>query len=361
MKYALIGCGRISTNHVKAVKNNNIEFCGACDIVPEHIEQVLSLHGLENDKSIKRYTDYKLMLKEIKPDLVGIATESGKHAQIALDCIEAGASVIIEKPIALSIEDAQMIIDAGKRKGVKVCACHQNRFNQSIGHIREAIETGRFGKLSHGCIHVRWNRNEGYYKQASWRGTWAQDGGALMNQSIHGIDLLRWMMGDEIEEVFAYTRQQFHDYLQCEDLGLAVVKFKNGAIGTVEGTTNVFPKNLEETLYIFGETGTAKAGGKSTNTIDAWEFADEKPEDIALKNGLEEQTENIYGNGHTLVYKDVIDAIINNREPYIDGEAGKRALELVLAIYKSSYTGQPVKLPMESCSTMDFVGYFDEK
>lgn len=357
MKYALIGCGRIATNHVKAALNNHLEFVAACDVLPEHIESLLAKHNLEQDGSIHRYTDYKEMLEKERPELVGVATESGKHAAIALDCIEAGCHVIIEKPIALSIADADRIIEAGKRKGVKVSACHQNRFNLSIQQIRRALEAGRFGKMSHGSIHVRWNRNQDYYTQAPWRGTWAEDGGALMNQSIHGIDLLRWMMGDEIEEVFAYTAQQFHPYLECEDIGMAVVKFKSGAIGTIEGTTNVFPKNLEETLYLFGEKGTVKAGGKSVNTIDVWEFADERPEDKDAI-GLAEVTSNVYGNGHTSVYADVIDAIKTRREPYIDAEAGKRALELVLAIYKSAAEGRPVKLPLKECSTMDFVGRF---
>lgn len=360
MKYALIGCGRISTNHIKAAVANKFEIVAVCDIVPDHMENVLGVHELEKDISINRYTDYKQMLKEIKPQLISIATESGRHAQIALDCIDAGCNVIIEKPIALSLEDADEIIHRAEQKGVWACACHQNRFNISIQHIRKAMEDRRFGKMSHGCIHVRWNRNQNYYTQAPWRGTWAQDGGALMNQSIHGIDLLRWMMGDDIDEVFAYTSQQFHPYLECEDIGLAVVKFKNGAIGTVEGTTNVFPQNLEETLYLFGEKGTVKAGGKSTNTIDVWQFADHRPEDDELSKGLEEATNNVYGNGHTSVFADMKDAIEQHRPPYIDARAGRRALELVLAIYKSSATGQPVKLPMKECSTLEFEKCFKE-
>ena len=201
-------------------------------------------------------------------ELVGIATSSGIHAEIALYCIDRGIHVIIEKPMAMSMADAEEIIRRSEQKGVKVSACHQNRFNVAIQELRRAVEAGRFGRLSHGSIHVRWNRNEGSYTQAPWRGTWAQDGGALMNQCIHGIDLLRWMMGDEIEEIYGVTRQQFHDYLECEDIGMAVVKFKNGAVGTIEGTTNVYPRNLEETLYLFGETGTVKIGGTSTNNIE---------------------------------------------------------------------------------------------
>lgn len=357
MKYALIGCGRISTNHVKAVINNNLEFVAVCDVVPEHMEDVLTKHDLQNDTSIKRYTDYRQMIEENEIELVGIATESGIHAEIALYCIEHNINVIIEKPMAMSIEDADKIISLAEEKGVKVSACHQNRFNVAVQEMRKALEAGRFGKLSHGSIHVRWNRNQGYYTQAPWRGTWAQDGGALMNQCIHGIDLLRWMMGNEIDEVYGVTKQQFHDYLQAEDIGMAVVKFKNGAVATIEGTTNVYPQNLEETLYLFGETGTVKLGGKSTNNIDVWNFADETEEDQVNK-GLEEATSNVYGNGHTSLYADVIDAIKNNRAPYVDAHAGRNALELVLAIYKSQKEGKAVKLPLEKFASIDMTGEF---
>lgn len=357
MKYALIGCGRISTNHMKAAVNNKLNIVGVCDILPEKMEGILEKHGLENDETIHRYTDYKELLEKEQPTLVSIATESGNHAEIALYCIEKGVHVIIEKPMAMSIDDANKIINLAEEKNVKVSACHQNRFNIAVQELRKAVVAGRFGKISHGSIHVRWNRNKGYYDQASWRGTWAQDGGALMNQCIHGIDLLRWMMGDEVEEVYGATRQQFHDYLEAEDVGMAVVKFRNGAIGTIEGTTNVYPKNLEETLYIFGENGTVKIGGTSTNNIDVWEFADETEED-AKNKGLAEATSNVYGNGHTSLFADVIDSIENDRKPYVDAVAGRNALEMILAIYKSQKTGQPVKLPLNEFASTDMTGEF---
>lgn len=357
MKYALIGCGRIATNHVKAALNNSLEFVAACDVKLDRIESLLAKHDLNNDTSIKRYTDYKKMIKENDIELVGVATESGIHAELALYCIEHGINVIIEKPMAMSIVDANEIIKRSDEKGVKVSACHQNRFNVAIQEMRKAVEAGRFGKLSHGSIHVRWNRNIDYYTQAPWRGTWAQDGGALMNQCIHGIDLLRWMMGDEIEEIYGATRQQFHDYLEAEDIGMAVLKFKNGAIATIEGTTNVFPQNLEETLYLFGEKGTVKIGGKSTNNIDVWEFADEAKDDKANK-GLKEATSNVYGNGHTSLYADMIDAIKQDRAPYVDAKAGKNALEVVLAIYKSQKEGKAIKLPLEGFASIDMKGEF---
>ena len=357
MRYALIGCGRIATNHMKAAVNNKLEISAVCDVVPEHMEVLLAKHELQNDISILRYTDYKSMIQEVKPDLVSIATESGIHAEIALFCIDHGVHVIIEKPMAMSISDANEIIRHSEEKHVKVSACHQNRFNIAVQEMRHAFEAGRFGRLSHGSIHVRWNRNQGYYDQAPWRGTWAQDGGALMNQCIHGIDLLRWTFGGEIEEVYGQTRQQFHDYLEAEDVGMAVVKFKNGAIATIEGTTNVYPKNLEETLYIFGEKGTVKIGGTSTNNIDVWDFADESEADTKNK-GLQEETSNVYGNGHTSLFADMIDAIQNDRKPYVDAYAGRDALELVLAIYKSQKEGKAVKLQLSEFSITDMVGEF---
>ena len=357
MKYALIGCGRIAVNHIKAAVNNQLEIVAVCDILPEAMETLLAKQGLEKNDSIARYTDYIKMLDEVKPTLVSIATESGIHAQIALACIDRGIHIIIEKPMAMSMADADEIIQRSEEKGVKVSACHQNRFNVAVQKTRAALEANRFGRLSHGSIHVRWNRNEGYYVQAPWRGTWAQDGGCLMNQCIHGIDLLRWMMGDEVEEVYGVTRQQFHDYLEAEDVGLAVVKFKNGAIGTIEGTTNVYPKNLEETLYLFGQNGTVKIGGTSTNNIDVWDFADETEADAANKN-LKEATSNVYGNGHTSLFADMMEAITQDRKPYVDAVAGRNALEMILAIYKSQKTGKPVKLPLKEFASTDMVGEF---
>lgn len=358
MNYALIGCGRIAVNHVKAVANNNLNFVAMCDIDDSKFDIMLNKANCGIFPETEKYSDYKKMLDDHPEiELVAIATESGKHASIALDCIEKGKNLIIEKPIAMSIEDAEAIIAHAKEKGVKVSACHQNRFNVAVQKTRAAVESGRFGKLSHASINVRWNRNKDYYIQAPWRGTWAEDGGCLMNQCIHGIDLLRWMMGDDVVEVYGATRQQFHDYLETEDVGVAVVKFANGAVGTIEGTTNVYPKNLEETLYLFGENGTVKIGGTSTNNLDVWDFADETEEDQGNK-GLKEETSNVYGNGHSSLYADVISAIQDDRDPYVDAVAGRNALEIVLAIYKSQKTGLPVRLPLSEFASLDMKGEF---
>ena len=358
MKYALIGCGRIAVNHVKAVANNGLEFVAMCDVDDSKFDIMLEKANCGLFEEAGRYTDYRTMLAEhLDIELIAIATESGKHAAIALDCIDAGKNVIIEKPMAMSVEDAEEIIRRAEKQGVKVSACHQNRFNVALQKPRAAMAAGRFGHLPHGSIHVRWNRDRNYYDQAPWRGTWEEDGGCLMNQCIHGIDLLRWMMGDEVVEVYGITRQRFHDYLEAEDIGTAVVKFADGSIGTIEGTTNVYPKNLEETLYLFGEKGTVKIGGTSANDIDVWNFSDETEEDKVNK-GLKEETSNVYGNGHTALYADVVDAIKKDRAPYVDAVAGRNALEMVLAIYKSQKTGQPVKLPLSDFSSNDMAGEF---
>lgn len=356
MRYALIGCGRISPNHYEAAKNNKLEIISICDVDEQNMEDKALKHDLPD--SVHRYTDYQEMLAKEDLDLVAVCTESGKHAEIALACIDAGCHVIIEKPIALSLEDADKVIRRAREKGVKVCANHQNRFNKSIQKIREARDKNRFGKMMYGTAHIRWNRGWEYYSRAKWRGTWEQDGGALMNQCIHNIDLLRWMMGDDIDEVFAYTDKLNHDYIEAEDMGIALVKFSNGSYGVIEGTTDIYPKNLEETLYLFGSKGTVKAGGHSVNLIEEWRFADELDDPDEVKREFGENPPNVYGFGHTPLYADMIDAIQNDREPYVSGEDGRRALELVLAIYKSAEEGRPIRLPLESCSTLDFAGRF---
>lgn len=356
MKYALIGCGRISINHLRAAVINELEVVGLCDINLENIKNLREKLAKPLLKT-KDFSDYKIMIEQEKPELVSIATESGLHAEIALYCISQNINVIIEKPMAMSMEDAQKIVDAAVEHKVKVSVCHQNRFNIAVQKTKKAIDEQRFGKLSHGTIHVRWNRNEDYYKQAAWRGKWAQDGGALMNQCIHGIDLLRWLLGNDVEEVYGVTKQQFHDYIEAEDVGLAVVKFKNGAIATIEGTTNIYPQNLEETLYLFGEKGTVKIGGKSTNNIDVWQFNSMDEQDEETMH-IAEETPNVYGNGHISLFADVIDAIKNDRTPYVDAEAGKNALELVLAIYKSQKEKQIVKLPLKDFASTDMKGEF---
>lgn len=360
IRYALIGCGRIAPNHIAAVRNNGdaLELCAVCDPVAERMETVLSVLPEEERAKVRRYTDHRELLEKEQPQLCAVAVESGKHAAVGLDVLRSGSHAIIEKPLALSMADARALIVEADSRGLKLCACHQNRFNKSIRKIRTAVDAGRFGRMLHGAAHIRWNRGPGYYQQAPWRGTWAQDGGALMNQCIHNIDLLRWMLGDDVTEVMAYTDNLTHDYIQAEDLGMALVRFGSGAYGLIEGTTNVYPHNLEETLYLFGENGTVKAGGRSVNVIEEWDFRDGLGDPAVIKQQFGENPPNVYGYGHTPLYADVIDAIRNDRAPAVDGAAGLRALELVLAIYRSAAEHRPVSLPLGDCATTDFEGRF---
>lgn len=352
MKYALIGCGRIAKNHVAAAVNNSheLEIAALCDVIPEHVQRYIDEYRL----NCPVYTDYQKLLAEVRPDFVAIATESGKHAAIALDCIKAGVNVLIEKPIALSVADAQAILDAAKANGVTVGVCHQNRFNRAVQKLRSAIEEGRFGRIYSIAAVVRWNRDESYYKQAAWRGTWAQDGGCLMNQCIHNIDLLRWV-GGEVESVTGITRNFQHPYIEAEDYGTAIVRFKNGIIGTIEGTVNIYPRNLEETLTVFGERGTVRLGGKSVNTIEVWEFADHRDTLADIKEEFSEEPPNIYGFGHKPLYTDFISAVKEKRAPYISASDGKQAMEIVLSIYRSSRSGTAAVFPLADCSSLDFM------
>lgn len=352
MKYVLIGCGRISPNHVEAAAQNSLEVVGLCDLNLNQIK--LLKQKCPRVETVKEYINYKDMIKKERPDIVAIATESGNHGEIAKNVIKMGCNVIIEKPISLSLNEIEEIKFLASEYDVKVASCHQNRFNKSIQKIREAVESNKFGKLFYSTAHIRWNRNDDYYKQSAWRGTWAQDGGVLMNQGIHNIDLLIWMMGSEVDEVFAYTDNLNHDLIEAEDLGLALIKFKNGSYGLIEGTTNVYPRNLEETLYIFGQKGTVKAGGSSVNNLEIWKFEEDIENETRVLKDFSEEHKNIYGFGHFPLYSDFIQSILNDEEPYVNIEDGKKVVEVVLAIYKSSKTGKPVKLPLKTGATIDF-------
>ncbi|MBQ9359087.1 MAG: Gfo/Idh/MocA family oxidoreductase [Abditibacteriota bacterium] len=356
MKYGIIGCGRIAPSHISAADKNGLAAACMCDLKPEAMEALAG--AFPSLREAKRYTDHRQMLAE-NPDLtlISVATPSGSHASVALDCIAKGVNVIIEKPIAMSIRDADAIIAAAEKYGVKVCACHQNRFNIPVQRLQKALREGRLGRLSHGSVCVRWFRDESYYGLDSWRGTWKDDGGCLMNQCIHGIDLLRWCMGGEVESVYGVTCRQQHPYMEAEDVGAAVIRFKNGAVATVEGSVNVYKTDLEEALCIFGEKGSAKIGGTCVNRMEHFQYEGMDPAET--EESFCEQTRNVYGNGHVSVFADMLSAIREDRQPYIGARAGKDALELVLAIYLSCRERRPVTLPLESCSSLDFKGLFD--
>jgi predicted dehydrogenase len=307
------------------------------------------------------YADYKKMLAEIKPDIVTVATESGKHPVITIDCLNAGANVICEKPMALSAREADAMIAAAKNAGKKLAVSFQNRINPPVQRLRAAVEAGRFGRLFHGMVQIRWFRSPDYYAEAPWRGTWAQDGGTLMNQCIHGIDLLQWIMGEDAVRVHGQTRR-FIRPIQAEDFGSAIVEFKSGAVGIIEGTACTYPTDLNETLSLFGEKGTAVIGGIAVNKPETWRLADAQTvgdtEDKVL-NPLEKNPPSVYGFGHSALFRDFILAIEQNREPYASAEAGKKTLEIILAIYKSQKSGNPVHLPCDF-SSLELEEYFDK-
>jgi predicted dehydrogenase len=363
LKAALIGCGRISFKHIEACINNidKFELTAVCDPVLERAEKNAGIYRKSvNGCGVECYTDYREMLTKLRPDIISIAAESGKHKDIAVDCLNAGCHVICEKPMALSTDDADSMIFAAKRNNRKLAVCFQNRFNESVQRTRAALEAGRFGKILHGMIQVRWNRNEAYYAEAPWRGTWAQDGGTLMNQCTHGIDLLQWMMGEDAVRVQAQTRR-FLRPIEAEDFGAAIVEFRNGAVGIIEGTADVYPRNLSETLSVFGERGSVVIGGLAVNKIETWRFSDSDiagdTEDRVLNPG-EKDPPTVYGFGHSALFRDVFEAVLNDREPLVSGEKGRKALEIILAVYKSQKTGQAVNLPC-SFSTLEMEGEFN--
>lgn len=352
--FAIIGCGRISGKHVEGIVNNFDEarLVAVSDIIESRIDEAVRRYRsyIPTAGEIAGYKNYRELLENKAVNVVSIATESGYHARIALDALEAGKHVIVEKPMALATEDADRMIETARKKGLKLCVCHQNRFNPPVQKLKKAVEQNRFGKLLYGVASIRWNRNDEYYQQAPWRGTWALDGGTLMNQCIHNIDLLQWIMGP-VDRLYALA-DTFLRHIEGEDTGVAVLRFKNGALGIIEGTACVFPRNLEETLNIFGETGTVCIGGLALNKIEHWCFADEKESEAGIFKQEQKDPDTVYGFGHIPLYKDMINAIKYDSEPLINGEEGKKAVEIVLGIYKSVRTQSPVQFPIGSYSTL---------
>ncbi|MDT8903831.1 Gfo/Idh/MocA family protein [Anaeroselena agilis] len=335
--FGLIGCGRIAKNHLQAISSHKYaRLAAVCDIDAGRLAEVKEQYGST------AYIDYREMIKDPKIEIVNICTPSGLHAKMAIEAMNAGKHVLVEKPMAMSLHEANAMIDAADQNGVKLGVVHQNRFNKAIVKVRQALEEGRFGKLTHGALTVRWHRDKNYYDQAPWRGTWAQDGGCLMNQSIHNIDLLQWMMGP-VESVFAYTATNARE-IEGEDAAVAVLRFKNGAFATIEASTTVYPRNLEETLHIFGTTGTAGVGGVAVNKIEAWRF--EGVDEAAVLTDQDKEPPNVYGFGHYDIIKDFIDAVDGGRQPAVPGAEGCKALEIILAIYHSVKYREEVKLPL---------------
>ena len=338
-RFGLIGCGRIAPNHARNIAEiENAELKAVCDVIPEKAQNYSQTYGGDS------YTDYRRVIERRDIEVISIATPSGIHASIGIEAAEAGKHVIVEKPMALSLYDADQLIKACKKNQVYLGVCHQNRYNKVVQKLRHALDDGRFGKLTHAVASIRWFRDQSYFEQDSWHGTWDQDGGVLMNQSIHNIDLLLWMMGQP-SNVFAKVATRLRN-IEVEDLGLGMISFQSGAYGMIEASSTVFPKNLEETLNIFGEKGTVVLGGTSINKIEVWRFADELDNEAEVIQEIGENPPNIYGFGHRTLYQRFMNAIENEREFDIPGEEGRKGLELILGMYHSSLSNAPITLPL---------------
>jgi UDP-N-acetyl-2-amino-2-deoxyglucuronate dehydrogenase len=337
LKFALIGCGRISRKHVSALSEIKKSRLGAvCDIIPERARKTAEPLG------IPYYTDYHEMLEREDVDVVNILTPSGLHCQHSLDIVRYGRHIVVEKPMALTLEQADSMIEACDRANVKLFVVKQNRYNLPVQQLKKAIDSGRFGKMVLGTVRVRWCRNQAYYDSDSWRGTWAMDGGVFTNQASHHIDLLEWCMGS-VESVFAQTATRLVN-IEVEDTGVAVLRFTSGALGIIEATTATRPKDLEGSISILGERGAVEIAGFAVNEVRTWNFVDNLPEDEKFRTELNQSPPDVYGFGHKLFLEDVIRSIESNIRGLVDGLEGRKSLELINAIYESVETGKEVWL-----------------
>ena len=339
INFALVGCGRISKRHSELLGENQIagaQLVAACDKIVSKAQVIADKY------SIPVYSCLHDMMKAEKIDVVVLLTESGMHAQHTIELAPYGAHVVVEKPMALTLDDADAMIEACDKHGVKLFVVKQNRFNVPIAQLRKALDQGRFGKLIMGTIRVRWCRPQAYYDQDSWRGTWAYDGGVLTNQASHHVDLLEWMMGD-VESVFAKSKNALAD-IEAEDTAIVILKFRNGALGVIEATTAIRPKDLEGSISILGETGSAEVGGFAVNEMKTWNFTEIHEEDGDVIEKYSVNPPNVYGFGHQAYYEHVVDCLDNETAQLVDGLQGRKSLELINAIYESIETGEEVKL-----------------
>ena len=338
---ALLGCGRIAVRHAQLLSSGEIagaKLVCVCDIDKSRAESFGKKHN------VPYFVDLDSMMKECgdKIDIVSILTPSGCHAQNTLEVAPYKKHIIVEKPMALTLEDADKMIESCDKFGIRLFVVKQNRYNLPVQKLREALEAGRFGKIVMGSVRVRWCRDNAYYKQDSWRGTWAQDGGVFTNQASHHVDLLEWMLGD-VESVFAKSRTALSD-IETEDTGVAVLRFKNGALGVIEATTATRPKDLEGSLSILGELGSVEIGGFAVNEIKHWNFTNAMESDKEVMEKYSVNPPNVYGFGHKEYYLHVVDSILNGTKALVDGLEGRKSLELIVAMYESIETGKEVFL-----------------
>jgi len=338
-RFAIVGCGSIAKKHMHVINNylENAEISGFCDIDGERARKYA-----ENTDG-KPFSDARTMMDAIggEVDIISILTPSGIHAQNVKELVGYGKPLIIEKPLALRLEEADEILRFCDEHGIKIFVVHQNRYNRPIIKAREALEKGRFGKLVMGTVRVRWKRDQAYYDEAKWRGTWTYDGGVFTNQASHHIDMLTWFMGNvESVKAIGVTRLS---RIECEDTGAAILRFTNGALGIIEATTATRPKDLEGSISILGEKGSVVIGGFFMNELVTWEFADRDPMDDLVRKDFSGNPE---GWGYNLgeYLKDAIRSIENDKAGLVDGLEGRKSLELISAIYESIETGNEIKL-----------------
>ena len=339
LNFVLVGCGRIAKRHSELLGLNqvaNARLSGVCDIVES------KARAIGEKFSVPFFPDMHQMLSQVTADVIVILTESGNHARNVVELAPYGKHIVLEKPMALSLDDADALIQACDEAAVKLFVVKQNRFNVPVLKLREALEQKRFGKLVMGTIRVRWCRKQDYYDQDKWRGTWALDGGVITNQASHHIDLLEWMMGD-VDSVFAKSSTALVK-IEAEDTAVAVLRFRNGALGVIEATTATRPVDLEGSISILGEGGVVEIGGFAVNQMKVWRFADSKPGDNEVMEKFSVNPPSVYGFGHQAYYAHVVDCILNNKRQLVDGLTGRRSLELISAIYESIETGKEVQL-----------------
>lgn len=339
LNFGLVGCGRIAKRHSELLGDNQIEnasLVAVCDIIEEKAKKI------GEQFNVPYYTSMDEMMQNENIDIVSVLSESGYHAKHVINLAKYGKHIVVEKPMALTLDDADRMIEVCYENNIRLFVVKQNRFNVPVVKLREAMEAGRFGKLVLGTIRVRWCRNQDYYDQATWRGTWSMDGGVLTNQASHHIDLLEWMMGD-VESVFAKSTTALVD-IEAEDTAIVTVKFKNGALGIIEATTAVRPKDLEGSISILGGEGTVEIGGFAVNKMLHWNFKNNIEGDDEVMDKYSVNPPNVYGFGHQAYYNHVVDSVLNNEAHLVDGLVGRKSLELVTAIYESIETGREVFL-----------------
>ena len=343
IKFGVLGCGRIAKRHLDLLGRGLIDgaqLVAICDNDPARLDATRQHHD------VAAYDSLEKMLADPEVEVVTVLTPSGMHAEHAIAAANAGKHVVVEKPMALRLQDADAMIAACDRARVKLFVVKQNRLNVPVVKAREALEAGRFGKLVLGTVRVRWRRDQSYYDQDSWRGTWAQDGGVLSNQASHHIDLLEWFMGDVVS-VHARATRALVD-IEAEDTAIATLQFANGALGIVEATNAARPRDLEGSLSILGEGGTVVIGGFAVNQMVTWDFVDPLPGDDTVLENFSVNPPNVYGYGHQAYYEHVVDCLSNDTAALVDGLEGRRSLELITALYESIETGQDIALRLRS-------------